>query len=135
MAALNALYTHDLRLLQTLFLPSVKLVRKERVGARLRRRYDAPQTPLELVRACPEADPKALAQLEALRARLDPFALAASVDRQIERLLARATAPGRSTVTPTPVAVPTRPVPTPRRDFTFANHLRRPSRPRLSVTS
>lgn len=32
-AALNALYTGELQLLQNLFLPSVKLVRKERAGA------------------------------------------------------------------------------------------------------
>ena len=56
LAAMNAVYA-DLRLLHNLFLPSVKLQRKERVGARLRRYYDAPQTPLDRVRACPHADP------------------------------------------------------------------------------
>ena len=40
--AMNAVYA-DLRLLQNLFLPSVKLQSKERVGARLRRRYGPPQ--------------------------------------------------------------------------------------------
>src|SRR5882724_5267199 len=45
--AMHALYAHELRLFQNLFLPSVKLVRKERVGSRLRRRYDAPRTPFE----------------------------------------------------------------------------------------
>src|SRR4029077_18551904 len=54
--AINALYVQDLRLLQNLFLPSVKLLRKERVGSRIRRRYDRPQTPFERVLACPEAD-------------------------------------------------------------------------------
>ena len=49
LAAINAVYA-DLRLLQNLFLPTVKLVTKERVGARVRRRYDRPQTPLERVR-------------------------------------------------------------------------------------
>ena len=66
---------------QNLFLPSVKLVRKERVGARLRRRYDAAQTPLDRVRACPAADATAVAQLTALRTRLDPFALAQTIER------------------------------------------------------
>jgi len=73
-AALNDLYRHDLRLFQTLFLPSVKLLRKDRVGARVRRRYDVPRTPLERVQACPEADPATLARLVALRDQLDPFA-------------------------------------------------------------
>jgi hypothetical protein len=50
-AALNALYRQDLRLWQNLFLPSVKLVRKVRVGSRIRRVYDRPQTPFERVQA------------------------------------------------------------------------------------
>ncbi|MEO7791338.1 MAG: hypothetical protein ABIX28_17380 [Vicinamibacterales bacterium] len=45
LTAIHALYA-DLRLLQNLFLPSVKLIEKRRVGARVRRRYDAPRTPL-----------------------------------------------------------------------------------------
>ena len=56
LTAINGLY-EELRLLQNLFLPSVKLVEKRRVGARLRRRYDAPRTPLERVEACAEAAP------------------------------------------------------------------------------
>lgn len=44
LAALNALYA-DLRLLQNLWLPSVKLVKKTRVGSRLRRVYSPPQPP------------------------------------------------------------------------------------------
>ena len=84
--AMNALYRQELRLFQNLFLPSVKLVQKVRVGARVRRTYDRPQTPLERVRACPAADPAKVAQLTALRDRLDPFALAQAIDRQLERL-------------------------------------------------
>jgi hypothetical protein len=87
--AINAVYA-DLRLLQNLFLPSVKLQRKERVGARLRRRYDAPQTPLDRVRACPEADAAAVTALVRLRDRLDPFALATRIDRQLAAVYALA---------------------------------------------
>jgi hypothetical protein len=86
LAAINDLYRHELRLFQNLFLPSVKLVRKERVGARLRRRYDAPRTPLDRVRECPGADAVKVATLTALRDRLDPFTLAHSIDKKLERL-------------------------------------------------
>lgn len=85
LTAMNAVYA-DLRLLQNLFLPSVKLQRKERRGARLRRYYDAPQTPLDRVRACPQAKLAAVAALVRQRDRLDPFALAARVDQQLARL-------------------------------------------------
>jgi hypothetical protein len=128
-AALNDLYATELGLLQNLFLPSVKLVGKERVGAKLRRRYDAPRTPLERVQACAEADAVAVARLVALRARLDPFALAAAVERKIDRLLELA--PGRRHSTPPP---PTGGPPV-RRDFTFGNRLRRTGRRPAPVTS
>jgi hypothetical protein len=84
-AAMNAVYA-DLRLLQNLFLPSVKLLSKERVGARVRRRYDRPQIPLDRVRACPEADAAKVEALVALRARLDPFQLAQRIDASLARV-------------------------------------------------
>jgi hypothetical protein len=96
-AALNTLYG-DLRLLQNLFLPTVKLVRKVRVGARVRRYYDAPQTPLDRVQACATADRAKVAALVALRQRLDPVALAARIDHCLERVYAlahRRAVPGR----------------------------------------
>jgi len=85
LAAINAVYT-DLRLLQNLFLPSVKLQRKERVGARVRRRYDAPQTPLDRVAACAAIDAPRTRELQQLRAHLDPIALAARIDASLEAI-------------------------------------------------
>jgi hypothetical protein len=90
LTAINALYANELRLLQNLFLPSVKLVRKERVGSRLRRQYDAPRTPLDRVRACAGVDAAKVAGLVALRDRLDPFTLAQTIDRQLEAIFALA---------------------------------------------
>jgi hypothetical protein len=85
-AAMNDLYRNELRLFQNLFLPSVKLVRKVRVGARVRRVYDRPQTPLERVLACPDAHPGKVAHLQVLRERLDPFALAEAIDQKLTHL-------------------------------------------------
>jgi hypothetical protein len=84
--AINELYTGDLRLMQNLFQPSVKLLTKKRVGSRLLRRYDAPRTPLDRVAGSPNANAQAVAELMALRARLDPFALAASIESQLDNV-------------------------------------------------
>lgn len=84
--AINDLYRNELRLWLNLFLPSVKLVRKVRVGSKLRRRYDEPRTPFERVRGCPQADREAIARLEELRKRLDPFELGERIERQLERI-------------------------------------------------
>ena len=97
--AMNTVYA-DLRLLQNLFLPSVKLQTKERVGARLRRRYGVPQTPLDRVQACPQADPAKVAALVTLRNRLDPFDLAARIDRKLERVYALASVRGTRPINP-----------------------------------
>ena len=65
--------------MMNLFQPSVKLLRKERVGSKLRRVYDAPRTPLERLQAYAGADPKIVAKLIALRDRTDPFDLARTI--------------------------------------------------------
>jgi len=84
--AMNDLYQNELRTLQNLFLPSMKLIGKVRVGSKLTRRYDKPKTPLERVAACPQADPLKLAELQKLRDATDPFALAKTVDQKLERI-------------------------------------------------
>jgi len=83
-AAINDLYRNELRLMMNLYQPFVKLLRKTRVGSRLRRRYDRAQTPLDRVLASGRGDPKHLRALQRLRGRLDPFALAASIERKLQ---------------------------------------------------
>jgi hypothetical protein len=65
--ALNALYEQELRLFQNLFLPSVKLRSKVRVGSKLKRVYDEPQTPFQRVCASKHALPAKVAQLQQWR--------------------------------------------------------------------
>lgn len=85
-AALNGLYRHELRLWMNLFLPSVKLLKKVRIGSKVRRVYDGPRTPFERVKACPEANLEHVARLEQLRKSLDPFALSRTIERKLERI-------------------------------------------------
>jgi hypothetical protein len=82
--AMNDLYRNELRLFQNVFLPSVKLAKKERIGSRLRRRYEAPQTPFQRVAAWPGADPERLAELRRQRQTLDPFQLSARVQAKLQ---------------------------------------------------
>ena len=82
---MNDLYRQELRLWLNLYLPSVKLVKKVRVGAKVRRVYDAPQTPLERVLASSSA-PSAGGRLKKLRASLDPFQLGKMIERKIEEI-------------------------------------------------
>jgi len=85
-AAMNDLYGQELRLWLNLFLPSVKLVKKVRVGSRVRRVYDPARTPFERVRECVQVDPEKVAKLEELRKRLDPFQLSRTIERKLDRI-------------------------------------------------
>ena len=84
--AINDLYRGELRLWLNLFLPSVKLLKKVRVGSKVRRIYDVPKTPFERVRACAQADPQKVARFEEWRKTLDPFQLGKSIERKLDRI-------------------------------------------------
>ena len=94
--------------MMNLFQPSVKLRRKTRAGARVTRRYDPPQTPFDWLVASGQGDPKHLDAIRRLRARLDPFALEATIDRKLDRIHKLANRRHRpragSYTTPTPIA-------------------------------
>ncbi len=93
---LNDLYRHELRQMMNLFQPSVKLLRKERVGSRLKRIYDRPQTPLDRLRACRDVDRAKVKELLRVRATTDPFELAQTIEKKINRIAALARRQDRS---------------------------------------
>jgi len=68
------------------FQPSVKLVRKVRVGARLRRVYEAARTPLQRVQASEEGEAEALARHQAQQASRDPFQLSRRIEEKLAAL-------------------------------------------------
>ena len=84
--AINELYQNELHIFQNLFLPAMKLSKKSRVGSKLKRSYDKPQTPLERVLQCPQADPVKVQQLKRLRDQTDPFELAKRIEQKLERI-------------------------------------------------
>ncbi len=88
--AINDLYQNELRLWLNLFQPSVKLLKKVRVGSRVRRVYGPAEAPLDRVLASGVLEPAQAEALQALRRRLDPFQLARAIERKLERAYALA---------------------------------------------
>lgn len=84
--AINDLYRGELRLWLNLYLPSVKLVKKVRVGSKVRRIYDQAQTPLARVLSCTTHCRKQVAELKRLRLSLDPFVLAQNIQRKLDHI-------------------------------------------------
>jgi hypothetical protein len=85
-AALNALCRREWSWFVNFYCPALKLVKKERVEGRLRRRYEAAQTPLARVLASEAVSAEKKAQLSALKARHNPFELRAKIERQLKRI-------------------------------------------------
>lgn len=84
--AMNDLYRNEIRLFRNLFLPSVKLERKVRVGSRTRRIYGVPQTPFERVCASPACDRERVAELKRQQQELDPFQLSRTIGAKLEAI-------------------------------------------------
>lgn len=99
-ARMNELYRNELRFMQNLFQPCVKLIEKTRVGSKVRRRYDAAKTPLDRLIAYYQGQgqpvPLRLQRLISLRDGLDPFALSKRIDAALERLSNSTKSPRRN---------------------------------------
>lgn len=83
---MNDLYANELRYFQNFFQPSMKLVRKIRVGSKLVRKYDKPKTPFQRVLESGKYHRAKVKQLKELMAGLDPFELSQTIDAKLERL-------------------------------------------------
>jgi transposase InsO family protein len=84
--AMNDLYRNELRLFLNLFMPSMKLLRKERIGSKVKRVYDNPQTPFERVIASKHGDPVKIAALRKIYNDLNPFDLIQTIENKLDRL-------------------------------------------------
>jgi hypothetical protein len=87
---MNALYRQVWEPLHNFFLPCMKLVAKERHGAKVKRRHDQPQTPCDRLLGCPQIPEATKRQLRKERARLDPFRLHEELESRLRRVLDRA---------------------------------------------
>lgn len=84
--AMNDLYRHEWRLLANLFLPSVKLANKIRIGSKIKRVYEDAKTPLDRLLESDFGDRARLERFRRLRSSLDPFALSQAVERKLQRV-------------------------------------------------
>jgi len=88
-AAMNDLYGNELHLFMNLFMPSMKLMSKKRIGSKLTRVYEKPKTPFERVLESKQGDPEKMQALKRLKDQLDPFSLARTIEEKLERIYKR----------------------------------------------
>ena len=105
--AMNDLYANELRLLQNIFQPSMKLIRKRRVGSKVTRVYDQSKTPFQRVLDSGEGDPEQVRILKQLVASIDPFDLSEQIDQKLDHIFELvAQRSGGHAPTPVPSRVP-----------------------------
>ena len=81
--AMNDLYRNEWRLFCNLFLPSVKLAQKIRVGAKIKRIYSKAQTPLDRLLESGKGDRVKVEALRLLREKTDPFELSETINKKL----------------------------------------------------
>lgn len=84
---INHLYAQLWEPFHNFFCPSAKLLSKERHGAKVQRRHDAPTTPCDRLLACAHVDEATKNALRNQRARLNPFDLARKIEKALRRIL------------------------------------------------
>lgn len=85
---LNELYTSEWRWFMNAFIPSVKLIEKKRVGSKIIKKYDKPQTPLARVLASKHLNAAQKRKLKEQCRDLNPFQLQKAMSQKIKRILA-----------------------------------------------
>lgn len=83
---LNDLYTNEWRLYHNFFSVSMKLVSKERKGAKVIKRHDAPKTPYERVIESDAVSDYVKGKLRELFENTNPFILRKLIDRKLRKI-------------------------------------------------
>lgn len=83
---LNELYVGPLRLYINFFQPSMKCIKKARIGSKYIRTYDIPKTPYQRVLAHPKVEESIKEQLTTIYDTLNPLKLRREIDRLIAQI-------------------------------------------------
>jgi hypothetical protein len=88
---MNNLYTSQWRLLLNFFLPSVKLLAKERIKSKTIKRFDTPKTPFQRLLESNKVAQNTREELHTLMKTLNPFTLQKIMSKKIRIILQLAT--------------------------------------------
>ncbi len=87
---LRELYRKKLRIMMNLFQPCVKLEKKERVGSKIKRKYEQPKTPLNRLIEYHDRNELPLTlpilRLIDLKKKTDPFKLAKEIEKLVKKI-------------------------------------------------
>lgn len=82
---MNEIYKEYWGPLMNFYIPSMKLIRKTRIGARIKKEYDLPKTPYQRLLDSADLSEEAKNKLRLRYENLNPFALSEGLDKRLER--------------------------------------------------
>ena len=85
-ALMNELYAGPWRLFVNFFQPTMKCIKKKRIGSRYVRKYDTPQTPYQRAMADERISDAVKAELTAVRETLNPLVLRKEIDTLVVKI-------------------------------------------------
>lgn len=83
---INDLYANEWSLYQNHFCPTMKLIEKERINAKYRKRYDDPQTPYQRLQASEHLSGETKAMLKTAHQSLNPFILKQTIEKKLRAI-------------------------------------------------
>jgi hypothetical protein len=83
-ALMNEIYRDYWNPLHNFFLPQMQLLSKERIGSRIKKKYDFPKTPFERLKLAPNVSEEEKARLEIRMKSLNPFALKRALEEKLD---------------------------------------------------
>lgn len=84
--ALNDLYANELRLYKNFFCPTMKLIKKERVGSKIVKRYEKAKTPYQRIMESDQIPQDVKNQLKNIYDQLNPAALKRNIDFKLKQI-------------------------------------------------
>jgi hypothetical protein len=88
--AINQIYKHELCIFQNYFQPSVKLIKKVRIGSKVKKIYDAPKTPFQRLVASGKGRTKDINAFRILAQQFNPFDLSSIIEEKLEAIFSLA---------------------------------------------
>lgn len=83
---INQLYQHELRIFQNFFQPSVKLVKKHRIGSKIKKIYDEPKTPFQRLIASGKGNKKTINHFRNISKQFNPFELSNIIELKLSKI-------------------------------------------------
>lgn len=84
---INDLYDNELRLYINFFQPSMKMIKKTRIGSKYKRKYEGAKTPFQRILESPEVSKQKKKELQVVYDSLDPIKLKKKIDKKIQSII------------------------------------------------